>query len=81
MHDIGTSSDSAVIAKTIIAMAHNLQLEVVGEGVETAEQLDFLRWHECEEVQGYLFSRPLPAEEFAIFIKSRERALPSLSHG
>lgn len=81
VRDIGTSSDSSVIAKTIIAMAHNLQLEVVGEGVETAEQLDFLRRHECEEVQGYLFSRPLPAEEFALFIKSRERAVPSYSHG
>lgn len=81
VHDIGSSGDSAVIAKTIIAMAHNLQLEVVGEGVETAEQLDFLRRHECEEVQGYFFSRPLPAEEFAIFIKSRERAVPSSSHG
>ena len=54
--------DSA-IAASIIAMAHHLQLEVTAEGVETAEQLDFLRRHHCDEAQGYLFSAPRPAEE------------------
>ncbi|MDP1897475.1 MAG: EAL domain-containing protein, partial [Sulfurimicrobium sp.] len=45
------------------AMAHSLNIQVVAEGVETAEQLAFLRAHECEEMQGYFFSRPLPAKE------------------
>ena len=60
-------------------MAHNLQLKVVGEGVETAEQIDFLSGYECEEVQGYYFSRPLPAEAFAAFINiGKPQPNPSL---
>ncbi len=51
----------AAIAASIIAMAHHLQLKVTAEGVETAEQLEFLRRHHCEEAQGYLFSAPRPA--------------------
>jgi sensor c-di-GMP phosphodiesterase-like protein len=46
-------------------MAHNLKLRVVAEGVETFEELDFLHAHHCEEAQGYYFSRPVPAEQFA----------------
>lgn len=80
VRDIG-SNDSAAIARTIIAMAHNLQLEVVGEGVETVEQLDFLRRHDCEEVQGYFFSRPLPAEEFITFISTGSQSMPPLPPG
>lgn len=52
------------IAKAIIALAHNLSMKVIAEGVETVEQLEFFRTHNCDEVQGYLFSEPLPAEEF-----------------
>ena len=65
---LGSSHDNAVIAKTVIAMAHNLQLQVVAEGVETREQFDFLRQHGCEEMQGYLLSLPLSADEFSAFI-------------
>ena len=54
--------DSA-IASAIIAMAHDLRLSVVAEGVENEMQLDFLRQHECDVVQGFLLSRPLPADE------------------
>ena len=57
------SSDAAIIS-AVIAMAHKLDLEVVAEGVETKEQLDFLRNERCDQVQGFLFSKPLPAEEF-----------------
>ena len=68
VRDIDTSADSAAIIRAIISMAHNLQLKVVGEGVETKQQFEFLAGLECEEVQGYYFSRPLPAEEFAVFL-------------
>lgn len=61
--DIATHPDDAAIVKAIIAMAHGLQMKVVTEGVETKQQLDFLRLHGCEQYQGYIFSKPLPASE------------------
>lgn len=64
MHDIPADRDDMAIAAAIIAMAHNLNLQVVAEGVETQAQLDFLREHGCDEVQGFYFGRPVPADEF-----------------
>jgi two-component system CheB/CheR fusion protein len=71
--DIATHADDAAIVKAIIAMAHGLQMKVVTEGVETQAQLDFLRLHGCEQYQGYLFCKPLPAAE----IVGRLTRLPS----
>ena len=53
--------DDAVIASTIISMGQNLRLTVIAEGVETLEQLDFLRQQGCHEMQGYYFSKLLQA--------------------
>lgn len=61
--DVARDADDAAIVVSIIALAHNLKLRVVAEGVETAEQLDYLRRHGCDEAQGYYFSHPLPAHE------------------
>jgi EAL domain-containing protein (putative c-di-GMP-specific phosphodiesterase class I) len=57
------NEDSAELVRTIIAMAHNLGMQVVAEGVETQEQYARLRALGCEYVQGYLFSKPVPAAE------------------
>jgi len=63
VRDIPEDKDDAAIVNTIIAMAHSLKLEVIAEGVETEEQLGFIRACGCDGMQGYLFSRALPAEE------------------
>ncbi|MEG3952061.1 EAL domain-containing protein, partial [Microcoleus sp. SVA1_A4] len=55
---------NAAIVKAIIEMAHSLCLEVIAEGVETEAEKDFLWRYECDTMQGYLFSRPLPAADF-----------------
>ncbi len=64
MQGLASNPDSATIIKTIIGMAHNLNLQVIAEGVETNQHRDFLQEHGCDEVQGYYFSRPVPKEEF-----------------
>ncbi len=62
--DIPGNADDVSITRAIIAMAHSLRLRVIAEGVETAEQVDLLRAHHCDEVQGYLFGIPMPADKF-----------------
>jgi diguanylate cyclase (GGDEF)-like protein len=64
-------SDEGIVAQAIISLGHNLNLKVVGEGVETAVQFDFLKRHSCDEIQGYYFGRPMPAAEFESFAFKR----------
>jgi diguanylate cyclase (GGDEF)-like protein/PAS domain S-box-containing protein len=63
IHEIPDNQDDMEITSAVIAMAHNLKLKVVAEGIETAEQLAFLRRHRCDVGQGYLFDRPIPGSE------------------
>ena len=63
--DLADSTDDQAIALAVISLGHKLHLRVIAEGVETAQQRDFLRANDCDEMQGYLFSRPLPANELA----------------
>lgn len=73
IHQVTTSSDDAAIARAIVGMAHSLKLKVVAEGVETLEQLEFLRSIECDEIQGYFISRPVPSDEFAQLLRNGSR--------
>lgn len=66
IRDVTTSESDAAIASAIIHMARSLKLKVIAEGVETREQLDFLKMEDCDEYQGYYFSRPLSAEELEL---------------
>jgi len=67
---IVSGDDNAAIVTAVISMARSLKLRVVAEGVETFEMLEFLHAHQCEEAQGYYFSRPVPAEQFAKLLET-----------
>ena len=73
VRNIGVDPDDEAIVRATISMAHNLNRAVVAEGVEIEEHLDFLRAEGCEELQGYLFCRPLPAATFENLLAERER--------
>ena len=69
-----TPEESAIV-RSIMTMARNLKLEVTAEGVETDAQATFLRSQNCQELQGFLFSRPVPAEMFENLLEHNSRAL------
>ena len=71
VEEIGQSADGTVICDATIGLAHNLGLRIVAEGVETDEQRDYLRGRGCDLMQGFLFSRPVPANEVIAFIRQR----------
>ena len=68
VREITSNSEDKAIADAIISLGRALDLTIVAEGVETAEQEALLRAHHCDEVQGYLISKPVPADEFAAFM-------------
>jgi diguanylate cyclase (GGDEF)-like protein len=71
IREVVTSRDDAEIVRAIVSLAHSLHLKVIAEGVETAEQLTFLRSLGCDQYQGYLCSPPLPAAEFIALLPHR----------
>jgi EAL domain-containing protein (putative c-di-GMP-specific phosphodiesterase class I) len=73
VQDVTSSPDAAAIADIIIAMAHRLNLSVIAEGVEEEAQLQFLRDKGCEMMQGYYFSKPIPADAFTELLRTGRR--------
>jgi EAL domain-containing protein (putative c-di-GMP-specific phosphodiesterase class I) len=71
--DVAVDASSAAVATSVVAIAHSLGLKAIAEGVETDEQLEFLRNCRCDAFQGYFFSKPLPPEEFAELLREGKR--------
>ena len=69
IQNLPQDSEDQAITEAIIAMGKSLNLTVVAEGVETIEQQTFLHDHACDEMQGYLFSKPVPGEQFAELLR------------
>jgi diguanylate cyclase (GGDEF)-like protein len=77
IRDVATDPRSAAIVKSIISMAQSMKMDVIAEGVETAEQLAYLRRNHCDHLQGFYFSRPLPAQQFEQLLLDETRlAIP-----
>jgi EAL domain-containing protein (putative c-di-GMP-specific phosphodiesterase class I) len=76
IRDVPGDADDESITRAVVALAHSLRLKVVAEGVETEAQLTFLRELGCDEIQGFLFSRPVPAAEFEELVR-RDQRLPA----
>ncbi len=72
IRDLADDSEDAAIVLAIIKMARSLDLKVIAEGAETKAQVDFLRDHDCDEIQGYWFSKPLPPDDFTKFLTDRD---------
>ena len=69
VRDISTDPEDKAIVVVIISLAKSLGMQTIAEGVETIGQLNFLREQSCDEVQGYYYSKPLPAEQFESFVR------------
>jgi FixJ family two-component response regulator len=73
--NLTSNPSDAAIVRAVVGMAHSLGLKVIAEGVETEGQLGFLRGINCEEIQGFVFSRPLPADDFTLLLREG-RSIP-----
>ena len=71
--DIHKQSDDSAITHAIIAMAHGLNLNVIAEGVETKEQMEFLKKHGCDEIQGYLVCKPMPVDRITRYLEEYKK--------
>jgi EAL domain-containing protein (putative c-di-GMP-specific phosphodiesterase class I) len=78
IRDLGKNGGDEALVEAMIQMARSLKLTIVAEGVERPQQLDSLRARACTEVQGFFFSRPLPAAEFEAWVLERYQPLPLL---
>jgi EAL domain-containing protein (putative c-di-GMP-specific phosphodiesterase class I) len=74
MRDVTTQPNAAAVVQSILHLAQSLGLGCIAEGVETPEQLDYLQQQLCSEIQGFLFSKPLPAEELPAFLKAAQHS-------
>ncbi len=81
VRDVTSKSDDASIVIAMITMGRSLNLRVVAEGIETRRQLAFLTEHSCPEGQGFYFSRPVAAEEFAALLEQPFRVKPAFASG
>ena len=80
VRDIAAGADDAAIVALIISLAHSLKLNVIAEGVETPEQLAYLNQHDCDEMQGYLFSKPVPAAAFEKLLRNGKSLAPEVDY-
>jgi diguanylate cyclase (GGDEF)-like protein len=76
IRDLTRDEDNEAIVTALIAMSHKLKIKSLAEGVESQEQLDFLREHGCDEIQGYVFSKPLPEPDFEQIIRENKSLYP-----
>ena len=81
VNDITADADDAAIVRAIVGLGHNLSLKIVAEGVETLEQLEFLRATGCDLVQGYLMSRAVEARAFAQLLSTPQAAGATAKRG
>ena len=72
IRDVTNNPDDAAIVRAIISLGHSLGLDIVAEGVETEAQVEWLRRERCEQIQGYFFSRPVPAAQFELLLQGRK---------
>jgi EAL domain-containing protein (putative c-di-GMP-specific phosphodiesterase class I) len=72
VQDLATDPKEEAIVSAIIVLAHSLGMDVVAEGVETVEELNIVRKHRCDKIQGYLFSRPVPVKDFEALLSSNK---------
>ncbi|MES9937544.1 MAG: EAL domain-containing protein, partial [Sedimenticola sp.] len=79
VRNLPDDEEDASITKSIIALAHSLNLDLIAEGVESEEQKDFLVSNGCENIQGYYYARPMPADDLEVFLAERAEGKPPLT--